>query len=79
MCKSFADEITKSPKLIPPNLLENCNLSTNLNLNKFVLVGDSHYEVTMSGALMANSPRSWRLQNNVTSSKYLVMHAFRDH
>ena len=39
----------------------------------------THYEVTMSGALMANSPRSWRLQNNVTSSKYLVMHAFRDH
>ena len=36
-----------------------------------------HYEVTMSGALMANYYISWRLENIVTSSKYCIikMHA----
>ena len=29
MCKNFSDEITRSPKLIPRNLLENCCLSKN--------------------------------------------------
>ena len=38
-----------------------------------------HYEVTMSGALMANYYISWRLENNVMSSKYLVMRALHDH
>ena len=38
-----------------------------------------HYEVTMSGALMANYYISWRLKNNVMSSKYLVMRALHDH
>ena len=37
-----------------------------------------YYEVTMSGALMANYYMSWRLENNVTSSKYLFMRAFHD-
>ena len=38
-----------------------------------------HYEVAMSGALMANYSISWRLENNVMSSKYLVMRALHDH
>ena len=38
-----------------------------------------HYEVTMSGALMANYYISWRLENNVMSSKYLVMRTLHDH
>ena len=38
-----------------------------------------HYEVTMSGALMANYYISWRLKNNVMSSKYLVTCMLRDH
>ena len=43
---------------------------------KGVLLGFlfTHYEVIMSGALMANSPRYWRLQNDVTSSKYSQAH-----
>ena len=28
-CKSFGDEVTRSPKLMPQNLPENCCLSTN--------------------------------------------------
>ena len=28
-CKSFSDEVTRSPKLTPQNLPENCCLSTN--------------------------------------------------
>ena len=43
------------------------------------LMFGSHYEVTMSGTLMANYYISWRLENNVMSSKYLVMHALNDH
>ena len=39
----------------------------------------AHYEVTMSGALMANYYISWRLKNNVMSSKYLVMRLLHDH
>ena len=38
-----------------------------------------HYEVTMSGVLMANYYLSWRLKNNVMSSKYLVTRVLRDH
>ena len=42
-------------------------------------VGLIHYEVTMSGMLMANYYISWRLKTNVMSSKYLVMRVLRDH
>ena len=45
----------------------------------FTFWDKEHYEVTMSGALMANYYISWRLENNVMSSKYLVMHALHDH
>ena len=38
-----------------------------------------HYEVTMSGELMANFYISWKLENNVMSSKYLVMRSLHDH
>ena len=60
------------------------------SLNQFTLKGNSwmsiylifnvtlHYKVTMSGALMADYHISWRLKNNVTSSKYFVTRTFHD-
>ena len=60
----------------PDVLLAGAKSRINICLHLFQ---DEHYQVTMSCALMAFYYISWRLENNVMSSKYLVMRALHDH